>query len=148
MALHSDRERYSRCKGRNLELQIWKLGVRYRTALNAMGCPRVIEIKLELAIQYIIYCLSHRIFRNRLQLTYRSRNDKFESSFNHYMRQLAKRLQQWTIMSLPLVPGPVLLISSEMEVLHVQTNRVSRDNMWKPSNFLPQIIQRDRWESG
>lgn len=91
MALHSDRERYSRCKGRNLELQIWKLGLRHRTALNAMGCPRFIEIKLELAIQYIIHCLLHRLFRNRMQLTYRSRNDKFESGFNHYMRQLAKK---------------------------------------------------------
>lgn len=26
-----------------------------------------------------------------MQLTYRSRNDKFESSFNHYMLQLAKK---------------------------------------------------------
>lgn len=76
-------------KSRNLEMQVWKLGLRYATALDQMGYAEFISARPHLAVEHILKRISHDQLRKRMNLTYKLRKEESKQDYDLFLRELA-----------------------------------------------------------
>lgn len=77
-------------KSRNLEMQVWQLGLRYATTLENLGYSAFISSKPKLAIDHILKRITHEKLSNRMKLTYKLRKEELKENYLLFMRELAK----------------------------------------------------------
>lgn len=77
-------------KSKNLEIQVWGLGLRYATTLDKLGYSKFIEKQPYLAVQHILKRITHEHLLKRMKLTYKLRKEEFKKDYNLFMRELAK----------------------------------------------------------